>query len=360
MDAGAEGCAEDHAATLTAAKDPKMKAVALTRYLPIDDPEALVDVVLTDPKPTGRDLLVSVKAIAVNPVDTKVRAPKSLVETQPRVIGYDAAGIVQAAGPDVTLFQPGDHVFYAGDITRAGTNSELHLVDERIVGRKPASLGFAEAAALPLTAITAYEGLFDRIGLDVAGRDRGKAILIIGGAGGVGSIAIQLAKIAGQTVITTASRAETIAWVKALGADHVINHRAPLRPQIEALALRQIDNVFVLNDTDQHWDAAVDIVAPQGTVGLIVENKGPLSQNQAKAKSVRLAWEMMFARPMYKTPDMIEQHNLLNRISAWIDDGTLRTTANTAMTPINAANLRAAHKALEEGSAIGKITLEGW
>jgi NADPH2:quinone reductase len=337
-----------------------MKAVALTRYLPIEDAQSLFDVELPDPKPTGRDLLVAVQAIAVNPVDTKVRAPKDKVEPQPRVLGYDASGIVQAVGPDVTLFKVGDEVFYAGDITRPGTNSQLHLVDERIVGRKPKSLNFAEAAALGLTAITAYEGLFDRIGLDVNGSDKGKTLLIIGGAGGVGSIAIQLAKIAGQTVITTASRPETIAWVRKLGADHVINHRDPLRPQLEALGFTNADNVFVLNDTDQHWDAAADIVAPQGTVGLIVENKGPLDQGVAKSKSVRLAWEMMFARAMYKTPDMIEQHNLLNRISGWIDDGTLQTTANKAISPINAANLRAAHKALEHGSAIGKIVLEGW
>lgn len=337
-----------------------MKAVAITRYLPIDDPQSLFDVTLPNPVPTGHDLLVSVKAIAVNPVDTKVRAPKDKIEAQPRVIGYDAAGVVKAVGSDVTLFKPGDEVFYSGDITRPGTNSELHLVNELIVGRKPRSLGFAQAAALPLTAITAYEGLFDRIGIDIEGADKGKSLLVIGGAGGVGSMAIQLAKIAGQIVIATASRPETIAWVRKLGADHVINHRQALRPQLEALGFANTDNVFVLNDSDQHWDAAVDIVAPQGTVCLIVENKRPLDQLLAKSKCVTLAWEMMFARPMYKTADMVEQHNLLNRVSAWIDNGTLQTTANTALSPINAANLRAAHKALEDGSVIGKITLEAW
>lgn len=337
-----------------------MKAVALTRYLPIDNPESLVDVDLPKPQPTGRDLLVAVKAIAVNPVDTKVRAPKDKVEPVPRVLGYDAAGVVEAAGPDVTLFKTGDEVFYAGDITRPGTNSAFHLVDERIVGRKPKSLSFADAAALPLTSITAYEVLFDRIGLDVAGRDRGKTLLIIGGAGGVGSVAIQLAKIAGQIVVTTASRPETIAWVRKLGADYVINHRQPLRPQLEALGLTNVDNVAVFNDTDQHWPTAVDLVKPQGTIALIVDSARPLDLVLAKAKSVKIAWESMFTRSTHKTPDMIEQHRLLNQVSAWIDDGRLQTTANTAMTPINAANLRAAHKALEEGSAIGKITLEGW
>lgn len=337
-----------------------MKAVALTRYLPIDDDRSLFDTELAMPQPAGHDLLVAVKAIAVNPVDTKVRAPKDKVEVAPRVLGYDAAGVVEAVGDQVSLFKPGDEVFYAGDITRPGANSEFHLVDERLVGSKPKSLGFAEAAALPLTSITAYEVLFDRIGISASGQDRGASLLIIGGAGGVGSMAIQLAKIAGQTVIATASRPESIFWVRRLGADHVINHHEALRPQIEALGLEHVDNVAVFNDTDQHWDAAVDIVKPQGTVALIVENARPLSQSLAKAKSVRLAWEMMFTRAMYRTEDMIEQHNLLARVSAWIDDGSLQTTASEVMTPINAANLRNAHKAMESGRAIGKITLEGW
>lgn len=337
-----------------------MKAVALTRYLPIDDPQSLFDVELPKPQASGRDLLVSVKAIAVNPVDTKVRAPKDKVEDAPRVLGYDAAGIVEAVGSDVTLFKLGDEVFYSGDITRPGTSSEYHLVDERIVGRKPKRLSFADAAALPLTAITAWEVMFDRIGIDRSGNDKGTTLLIIGGAGGVGSIAIQLAKIAQLTVIATASRPETVQWVRDLGADHVIDHRKPLRPQVEALGFTSVDNVAVFYNTDMHWDAAADLVKPQGAIGLIVENTAPLSQSAVKSKAVTIAWEMMFARPMYRTPDMIEQHNLLNAVSTWIDDGTLRTTANEAMSPINAENLRKAHKALEDGRTIGKITLEGW
>lgn len=337
-----------------------MKAIALTRYLPIDDPQSLTDVELGKPVPSDRDLLIAVKAIAVNPVDTKVRAPKDKVEPAPKVLGYDAAGVVEAVGSAASLFQPGDEVFYAGDITRPGSNSEFQLVDERLVGRKPRSLGFAEAAALPLTSITAYEVLFDRIGIDAGGGDKGKTLLIIGGAGGVGSIAIQLAKLAGQTVIATASRVETSDWVRKLGADHVISHREALRPQIEALGLHNVDNVAVFNDTDQHWDAAVDLVLPQGTIGLIVDNARPLGMSLAKAKSVKIAWEMMFTRAMYKTADMIEQHKVLNTVADLVDAGELRTTANVAMTPINAANLRLAHKALEEGGAIGKITLEGW
>ncbi len=337
-----------------------MKAIGLTRYLPIDDPNSLVDIELDKPQPSGRDLLVSVKAIAVNPVDFKVRAPKDNIEESPKVLGWDAAGIVEAVGPDVTLFQPGDEVFYAGDITRQGSNSELQLVDERIVGSKPKSLDFAHAAAFPLTSITAYEAFFERLGIDVDGANVGETILIVGGAGGVGSIAIQLAKIAGLTVITTASRPESSEWVKTLGADHVINHREPLRPQIEALGLKYVDYISLFNDTDGHWNAAADLIRPQGHIVTIVENTKPLEMNEMKLKAATLSWELMFTRSMFQTPDMIEQHRLLNRIAAWIDEGRIQGTASDVVSPINAENLRAAHAALEAGRSIGKIVLEGW
>ncbi|MCR9116712.1 MAG: zinc-binding alcohol dehydrogenase family protein [bacterium] len=337
-----------------------MKAVALTRYLPIEDPESLVDVELEKPTPSGRDLLVAVKAIAVNPVDTKVRAPKEKVEPEPKVLGWDAAGIVEAVGPEVTLFKPGDEVFYAGDITRPGANSEFQLIDERIVGAKPTSLDFAQAAALPLTSITAYEAFFDRLGIDVEGANKGDTLLIIGGAGGVGSIGIQLAKIAGLTVIATASRPESSAWVTKLGADHVINHREPLRPQVEALGMKYVDYIALFNDTDGHWDAAADLIRPQGNIVSIVENREPLAQSEMKLKAATFSWEFMFTRSMYQTADMIEQHNLLNRIAGWIDDQTIQSTVNDVISPINAANLRSAHATLEAGRAIGKIVLEGW
>jgi NADPH:quinone reductase len=337
-----------------------MKAVALTRYLPIDDPNSLVDVELEKPAPTGHDLLVAVKAIAVNPVDYKVRAPKDDVESSPKVLGWDAAGIVEAIGQDVTLFKPGDEVFYAGDITRQGTNSEFHLVDERIVGIKPKSLGFAQAAAFPLTAITAYEAFFDRLRIDVGGANKSDTLLIVGGAGGVGSVGIQIAKIAELTVIATASRPESIEWVRALGADHVINHREPLRPQIEALGIKHVDYIALFNDTDGHWDAATDLIRPQGHIVTIVENKGALNQNTMKTKAATFSWEFMFARSMYQTADMIEQHKLLNQISDWIDSGRIRATANNVVSPINAENLRAAHQTLESGRSIGKLVLEGW
>jgi zinc-binding alcohol dehydrogenase family protein len=337
-----------------------MKAVALTRYLPINDPNSLMDVELDQPTPTGRDLLVATKAIAVNPVDFKVRAPKDKVEPAPKVLGWDAAGVVEAVGPDVTLFQPGDEVFYAGDITRQGTNSEFHLIDERIVGAKPKSLDFAEAAAFPLTSITAYEAFFDRLGIDVEGANSGESILIVGGAGGVGSIGIQLAKIAGLNVIATASRPESIEWVKGLGADHVINHRESLRPQIEKLGMKYCDHIALFNDTDGHWSAAVDLIRPQGKIVSIVENKKPLSQDVMKLKAGTFVWELMFTRSMFQTPDMIEQHRLLNRVADWIDKGKIRSTSNQVLSPINAKNLRDAHAQLETGRAIGKIVLKDW
>ncbi|MCL4114535.1 UNVERIFIED_CONTAM: hypothetical protein GTU68_057384 [Idotea baltica] len=337
-----------------------MKAVALTHYLPIDNPRSLTDVELDKPTPTGHDLLVSVKAIAVNPVDYKVRAPKDTVEDSPKVLGWDAAGIVAAVGPDVTLFKTGDEVFYAGDITRQGSNSEFQLIDERIVGTKPTSLDFAHAAAFPLTSITAYEAFFERLGIDVDGANTGDTILIVGGAGGVGSIAIQLAKIAGLTVITTASRPESSEWVTRLGADHVINHRESLRPQIETLGLQYVDHIALFNDTDGHWDAAVDLIRPQGRIVSIVENQKPLAQAGMKMKAATFSWEFMFARSMFQTPDMIEQHRLLNRIAGWIDDGKIQGTASDVISPINAEHLRTAHATLESGRAIGKLVLKDW
>ncbi|MDM4018791.1 zinc-binding alcohol dehydrogenase family protein [Roseiconus lacunae] len=337
-----------------------MKAVALTRYLPIEDPLSLFDIEMDRPEPVGHDLLVAVNAIAVNPVDYKVRAPKDKIEESPKVLGWDAAGVVEAVGPEVTLFKPGDEVFYAGDITRQGTNSQFHLVEEAIVGRKPQSLDFAQAAAFPLTSITAYEAFFDRLGIDVDGRNAKETLLIIGGAGGVGSIGIQLAKLAGLTVIATASRPESIQWVRDLGADHVINHREPLRPQIESLGLSHVDHIALFNDTDGHWDATADLIRPQGKVVSIVENERPLSQSVMKSKSASLTWEFMFTRSMFQTPDRIEQHHLLNRIADWIDAGKIKTTANNVVRPINAENLRAAHKQLEAGRSVGKIVLEGW
>lgn len=338
-----------------------MKAIALTRYLPISDPESLQDVELPKPVASGHDVLVRVEAVSVNPVDTKIRSPKPQVEAQPKVLGYDAAGVVEAVGESVTLFKPGDEVYYAGDVTRSGSNAQFQLVDERLIGRKPATLDFAQAAALPLTTITAWELLFERMPFSIDMEGNTRSLLIIAGAGGVGSIAIQLARHAGFTVIATASRKETIDWCQSLGADHVIDHRQPLAPQLAALGHAQVDVVLNLADTDRYWETIGEIIAPQGHVGLIVEPSGLLKIGDPyKAKCIGIHWEMMFARARFKTADMIEQHHLLNRVASLVDAGELRTTHTETIGAINAANLREAHRRLESGTTIGKLVLAGW
>jgi zinc-binding alcohol dehydrogenase family protein len=337
-----------------------VKAVGLYKYLPIDDKESLQDVTLPRPEASGHDLLVEVEAISVNPVDTKVRAPKETIEAQPRVLGWDAAGEVIAVGPQVEHFAVGDQVYYAGDITRPGTNSEFHLVDERIVGRKPASLSFGEAAALPLTSITAWEALFDRLDISRYGDDANKSIMIIGGAGGVGSIAIQLAKkVAKLTVIATASRDETRDWCLRFGADRVINHRNPVGKELAALGMANVDYILCLNNTEQHWPAMAEAIKPQGRICSIVETP-EVDLDLLKSKSATFVWEFMFTRSMYQTPDMIEQQRLLNTVAELIDNHGLQTTANKLIKPINAENLRRAHAMIEQGNAIGKIVLADW
>lgn len=339
-----------------------MKAIGLTRYLPIDHPEALLDLELPQPEPGPRDLLVRIEAIAVNPVDTKVRAPKEQVESTPRVLGWDAAGVVQSVGGAVTLFQPGDRVYYAGDITRPGSNAEFQLVDERIAGHMPASLSFEQSAALPLTAITAWEALFERlaIGQDTAA-NRVRSILILGGAGGVGSIAIQLAKrVAGLTVVASASRPESAAWCRDFGADAVVDHFGDLPAQYRERGLAAPDYILCLNDTDRHFAAMAELIRPQGRIAGIVENTTPLDLNLLKAKSASFHWEFMFTRSMFRAEDMIEQHRLLERVAALVDAGVLRTTLGEVLRPINAGNLKQAHARLEAGRTIGKIVLAGF
>jgi len=338
-----------------------MKAVGLTQYLPITDCQALIDLDIPKPGATGHDLLIAVRAISVNPVDTKVRAPKEGVEDPPKILGWDASGVVEAVGSDVTLFAPGDEVFYAGSITRPGTNSEFHLVDERIVGRKPRSLNFAEAAALPLTSITAWESLFDRMGVASDGSSRGKSLLVIGGAGGVGSIAIQIAKqVAELEVIATASREESRTWCLELGADQVVSHREDIPEQLRAIGFEQVDYVLCLNHTDGHWDGMLEAVAPQGHICSIVETTAPVDIEPLKLKSASFSYEFMFTRSMFGTPDMVEQHNLLNEISKLIDAGKLRTTTAEGFGTIDAENLRRAHAQIETGRTIGKVVLEDW
>jgi zinc-binding alcohol dehydrogenase family protein len=337
-----------------------MRAVGYRKSLPIDQAEALVDLEIDKPAPKGRDLLVQVKAISVNPVDTKVRkraAPKD--GEPPKILGYDATGIVAATGPDVTLFKAGDEVWYAGSIIRPGTNAEFHLVDERIVGRKPKSLDFAAAAALPLTSITAWEVLFDRLGI-ARGGGEGKSLLIIGGAGGVGSIAIQLARtLTKLTVIATASRPETQSWCKELGAHHVIDHSKPMAEQLKALGYRFVDYIFGVTESGNHFDTIAEVIAPQGKFGLIDDPK-PLDTAKFKGKSASVHWEAMFTRSTFQTPDMIEQHRLLNEVAAMVEKGTIRTTVAENFGKINAVNLRRAHAQIESGTTRGKIVLEGF
>jgi zinc-binding alcohol dehydrogenase family protein len=336
-----------------------MKAVGFTEYLPIENEQSFLDVELDKPAPNGRDILVSIKAIAVNPVDTKVRKSKDITEPEPRVIGYDASGVVEAVGSDVTLFKAGDEVYYAGDITRSGTNQEFHLVDERIVGHKPKSLSHSEAAALPLTTITAYEAFFDRLGIDRDGADKGQSILIIGAGGGVGSIGIQLAKRAGLTVIATASRQETSDWVKELGADHVVNHREDMVEQVRELGLEYVDHIAIFNDM-RHWDTAVELIRPQHGIVSIDDTNMPMPMANMKMKAASFHWEFMFARSMHQTSDMIEQHKLLSYVAGEIDAGHIRTTVSEVLSPINAVNMREAHRLIETGTAKGKIVIEGF
>lgn len=337
-----------------------MKAIAYYQSLPADHAEALVDIDLPAPQPGPRDLLVEVRAISVNPVDTKIRQRVTPEAGQPKVLGWDVAGVVVEVGAEVRQFRPGDQVFYAGAIDRAGANSELHVVDERIVGRMPGSLDFARAAALPLTAVTAWELMFERLGVREGKGDDGQALLVTGAAGGVGSVLVQLARqLTGLTVIGTASRDETRDWVQQLGAHHVIDHSQPLVPQLKALGIEQVDLVASLTHTDQHLDQLVEALAPQGRLALI-DDPAQLDVVKLKRKSLSLHWEFMYTRSLFQTADMIEQHRLLNRVSQLIDDGVLKTTLGEHFGTINAANLRRAHALLESGKARGKIVLEGF
>ncbi|MGY0219588.1 zinc-binding alcohol dehydrogenase family protein [Endozoicomonadaceae bacterium StTr2] len=341
-----------------------MKAVGYLKSLPIDDVDSLVDIELPQPIASGRDLLVRVKAIAVNPVDYKIRQNVAPEDGNYKVLGWDAVGEVVAAGEDVSQFKPGDTVFYAGDLTRQGSNAEYQLVDERIVGRKPKSLSDAEAAALPLTAITAWELLFER--LEIQQQEAGsqqksnEVILVVGAAGGVGSILIQLAKVlSGATIIATASRSSSREWVQKLGADFIVDHTKPLQPQIEALGIGPVTHVASLNSTDSYIDSYVELLAPFGKIALI-DDPETLDIKKLKPKSLSLHWEFMYTRSMYQTADMNEQNRLLDRVSELVDEGYIQTTVGKNLGIINADNLKAAHQELESGRSIGKIVLQGF
>jgi len=336
-----------------------MKAVGYQKSLPIEDANSLIDFEAARQDPKGRDIRVAVKAISANPVDYKVRKRAAPPAGEYKILGFDAAGVVDAVGPDVSLFKPGDEVFYAGSILRQGTNSEFHLVDERIVGKKPTSLSFAQAAALPLTSITAWELLFDRLGA-VPGKSLDpRTLFITGGAGGVGSILIQLARrLTGLTVVATATRSESQKWCLDLGAHAVIDHGKPMKEQIEALRLPPVALVASLTFTDQHYKAIAEFMAPQGKFGLI-DDPPEFTMSVFKGKAISVHWESMFTRSSFQTPDMIAQHRLLNDVADLIDKGVLRTTLDQTFGKINAANLKRAHALLESGKSRGKILLEG-
>jgi len=342
-----------------------MKAVGYTKSLPINDTESLSDIEIPQPVATGHDLLVKINAIAVNPVDYKIRQNVSPTDGEYKVIGWDAVGEVVATGESTTHFKPGDTAYYAGDLNRQGSNAEYQLVDERLVGSKPKSLSDAEAAALPLTSITAWEILFEHLAIKQQSPDSteksNEVILVIGAAGGVGSILLQLANaITGATIIATASRESSQAWVKKLGADYVIDHSQALLPQIEALGIKQVTHIASLNSTDTYFESYTDLLAPFGKIAMIDDPTTPLDVMKLKLKSQSLHIEFMFARSMFNAIDMDVQGRLLNRVSDLVDQGYIQTTIGKNLGIINAANLRAAHEELESGRSIGKIVLQGF
>ncbi|MET1249319.1 zinc-binding alcohol dehydrogenase family protein [Sporolactobacillus sp. STCC-11] len=336
-----------------------MKAFGTHEVTDISNSDSIVSIEILNQEPTGHDLLVQVKAVSVNPVDTKVRNARNGRTNGARIVGYDASGIVIAAGEKVTLFKPGDEVYYAGDITRKGTNAEQHLVDERIVAVKPKTLDFLTAAGMPLTSITAYEALFDRLPFSAENHEEnvGRRLLIINGAGGVGSIAIQLAKWAGLHVTATASRPETVQWVKNLGADEVINHRKPFKEEFERLPFDTVDAILCLNNTKEHWQNMYDVIKPQGRICSIVEIGEGINLDLIKSKSITFSWESMFTRSTFETEDIIEQHNLLTKVAKLLDNGVLKQTVTKKLTPLNAENLREAHRLVESGGMIGKVVV---
>jgi len=334
-----------------------MKAIGYQSPHPIAHPEALMDIELPKPVATGRDILVKVEAISVNPVDTKIRTSVTPAESEYKVLGWDAVGTVDSVGEQAAMFKPGDKVWYAGAVNRAGCNAEFHLVDERIVSLAPTTLNFAQAAALPLTSITAWELLFDRFNLTATSTG---TLLIIGGAGGVGSMMIQLAKKLTQlTVITTASRPESKDWVMSLGADHVINHHKHLWDELKALGMEHVNYVASLTHTKEHLPSIVEIIAPQGKLG-VIDDPVILDIMPFKPKSVSVHWEFMFTRSLFTTEDMLEQHNILSRVANLVDDGELKSTMTNNFSTINAKNLIKAHALLESDNSIGKIVLKGF
>ncbi|MFT7036879.1 MAG: NADPH2:quinone reductase [Cyclobacteriaceae bacterium] len=335
-----------------------MKAIGFKQSLPISAQDSFIEFETEKPTPTGYDLLVKIAAISVNPVDFKIRknAAKDTVLETPKVIGWDAVGTVEEVGEKTTRFKVGDEVYYAGDLTRRGSNSEYQLIDERIVGKKPKSLTNAEAAAIPLTGLTAWESLFDRIKVNPE-KDKGKSVLILAGAGGVGSIGIQIAKqVAGLTVIATASRPESEAWCRQFGADYVVNHR-DLKNELEKIGHSQVDYILDFVDLEGYWETAAEIIKPQGHIVSITGSSKPLNLDVLKLKSISFSWELMYTRSMFTTEDIDTQHQILNDIADLLDDGTLKTTLTTTLEGFTVENLKKAHEMQESGKTIGKTVI---
>ncbi|MDV3350697.1 zinc-binding alcohol dehydrogenase family protein [Leptothoe sp. LEGE 181152] len=336
-----------------------IKAFGVSQFLPTGHPDCFAECFLSDLSPGQRDLQVQVRAVSVNPIDCKMRASVQGRLITPKILGWDVAGVVTAVGERVTLFKPGDDVYYAGSMARQGCNSEYHLVDERIVGHKPRSLSFEEAAALPLTTITAWESLFERLNISPEPRSSDATLLIIGGAGGVGSMAIQLAKYAGLRVIATASRDVSRQWCMQLGASRCVNHHGDLRVELERLGVAAVDYILCLNDTNHYWQVMADVIKPQGNICAVVSTKEPPDLNLLKNKSVTFAWEFMFTKALHGTDDMVSQHRLLNRVAQLVDQGIVKTTMTEHLGAMNVANLAKAHGRLESGKMVGKLVLSG-
>lgn len=338
-----------------------MKAIGFSEHLDIKDPKSLFEFETPKPTPKGHDLLVKVNAVSVNPVDVGVRRSGHGKLSKPKIIGWDACGIVEKVGSQVSLFSPGDRVYYAGSFKRSGSNSEYQLVDERIVGNAPKSLTDVQAAAMPLTSLTAYEALFEQLSLSQdKTSNEGKTILIINGAGGVGSVATQLASNAGLTVIATASRPESINWVKSHGATDVVNHRKNLVNEVHKLGYKYVDYILELKDIDSHWKEMCELIKPEGAIASITENRRPINLRLLTPKKAIFAWEWMYTKSYYHTPDMQSQHEILNKIATLIDNSELQCTLTQSLSPINANNLREAHSLVENGHMIGKVVVTDW
>ncbi len=336
-----------------------MKAVGFKQHLPISDPNSLIDFTVPKPEATGRDLLVHIDAVSVNPVDVLVRRSGHGALKQPKVIGWDAAGTVEAIGDRVTFFAIGDRVFYAGSFIRPGSDSEFQLVDERLVGHAPTKLTDAQAAAMPLTALTAWEALFEQLEINPENKreNRQHNLLIISGAGGVGSVAVQLAHWAGLRVIASASRPETVRWTKQLGANETVNHRKNLVAEVSNLGYRYMDSILELNDLDGHWEEMAEIIQPNGRIVSITENRRPVDLQKLTKKRAKFAWEWMYTKSYYQTDDMASQHAILDQIADLLDTGTIRSTLTRQLGPINAENLRRAHAFVETNRMIGKVVV---